>query len=121
MDFPATYLQPERCAAPDIGRTWCQDNAPQACPDGNGWTKNVLAKDSEARIADLQDENHELQEGAADLDRLREHMNALLTQTANALKGNSKELKLHSWQDLPEIAEKLQRELETLKSNCPQL
>jgi hypothetical protein len=37
------YLQPECCADPDVGRLWCEHDAPVDCDDGIPWTRYVLA------------------------------------------------------------------------------
>ena len=42
-DPEVIYLQPECCADPEVGRLWCEDDAPADCEDGKPWTKYVLA------------------------------------------------------------------------------
>jgi hypothetical protein len=49
-DPKVIYLQPECCADPEVGRLWCEDDAPEDCEDGKPWTKYVLA----ARAAPVQ-------------------------------------------------------------------
>lgn len=41
------FLQPECCADPDVGRLWCEDDAPIDCEDGNPWTRYVRADEIE--------------------------------------------------------------------------
>lgn len=53
----------------------------------------------------------ELEEEAADEDRLREKMASILRRTANALKGVPKPLHSHDWSDLPEVAAALREAL----------
>lgn len=35
------YLQPECCADEEIGRLWCEYDAPEDCADGVQWTEYV--------------------------------------------------------------------------------
>ena len=51
-DPEVIYLQPECCADPEVGRLWCEDDAPEDCEDGKPWTKYVLA----ARAAPARDQ-----------------------------------------------------------------
>ncbi len=52
-DYKRIYLQPECCADPDMGRLWCQDDGPEACPEGEEWTPYVLASEFDQKQADL--------------------------------------------------------------------
>lgn len=47
----------------------------------------------------------------ADADALRDKLAAILTRTADALKGPPAELSLHSWHDLPDVAQELRSRL----------
>ena len=58
-------------------------------------------------VAELRNELHES-------DLLRERMDRLLTRTACALKGDPAELSMHSWHDLPEVAERLKSQRDEL-------
>ena len=42
-DHPKIYLQPECCADNEIGRLWCDHDAPEDCEDGAQWTEYVRA------------------------------------------------------------------------------
>lgn len=42
-DYNEIYLEPECCAESDIGRVWCEHNAPTDCEDGVEWTKYIRA------------------------------------------------------------------------------
>lgn len=42
------YLQPKCCETPDVGRLWCEHDAPVACEDGVPWTEYVRADCVEA-------------------------------------------------------------------------
>ena len=42
LDFERIWLQPKCCAGED-GRLWCENNAPEDCPDGEPWTEYVRA------------------------------------------------------------------------------
>ena len=48
------FLQPECCADPAYGRTWCEDDAPVDCEDGVPWTKYVRADVVERLRAELE-------------------------------------------------------------------
>ena len=37
------FLQPECCADPDVGRLWCEHDAPEDCEDGKPWIRYVHA------------------------------------------------------------------------------
>jgi hypothetical protein len=63
---------------------------------------------------DLRTQLAEAKQDLAEEQATRERLAKLLKRTASVLKGEPDELTLHSWHDLPEIAESLQRELEDL-------
>ena len=65
------------------------------CP--TGWVGGAVPVYSE-QLA-----QHEIEELTAQRDQLAD----ILTRTANALKGQPAELSLHSWHDLPEVAQQL--------------
>lgn len=73
--------------------------------------KLIIATDTgtESAVAELRNELHES-------DLLRERMDRLLTRTACALKGDPAELSMHSWHDLPEVAERLKSQRDELLS-----
>lgn len=75
--------------------------------------KLIIATDTgtESAVAELRNELHES-------DLLRERMDRLLTRTACALKGDPAELSMHSWHDLPEVAERLKSQRDELLSAC---
>lgn len=67
---------------------------------------------SEQHVQELEKTIKELREDLEEYDNLNKKMADLLTNTANALHGKPLENGLHSWHDLPELAEKLLKELE---------
>lgn len=79
--------------------------------NGASWTAHMrnalteLAQGYEQRIRELEDE-------ALLDDELRERMSGILTKTVNVLKGEPEKLCLHSWHDLPEVAQERIRQLE---------
>jgi hypothetical protein len=42
-DHKEIFLQPPCCVNEDIGRLWCEHDAPENCEDGTPWTKYVRA------------------------------------------------------------------------------
>lgn len=40
-DHPRIYLQPECCADEEMGRVWCDHDAPDNCENGVKWTEYV--------------------------------------------------------------------------------
>lgn len=60
--------------------------------------------------------NAELEE-AQNTDKLLNRLSDILERTANALKGPPGELKIHSWHDLPEVAEQLKKLLKRYLDN----
>ena len=65
---------------------------------------------SEQHVQELVKTIKELREDLEEYDNLNKKMADLLTNTANALHGKPLENGLHSWHDLPELAEKLRKE-----------
>ena len=70
-----------------------------------------LARKSDA-IQRLWRERDEARAEADECHDVRERMSALLTATANALKGPPPPLTLHDWSDLPGLAEALKKDAE---------
>lgn len=62
----------------------------------------------QARV--LADEVERLREAEDESDRLRARMAGLLTDVANALKGEPGPLESHDWSDLPAVAVRVMRE-----------
>jgi uncharacterized coiled-coil DUF342 family protein len=69
----------------------------------------------------LSEEIEQLRAEIADLDDLRERMVDILTRTANALHGQALKDGLHSWDNLPELAEKLREQRDEAKARIVRL
>ena len=73
--------------------------------DGNAEVAWVCpATPDQHEIAALRLERDELKQELEDMGKTMERMRGLLTDTANAIKGEPEPLKLHSWHDLPKLA-----------------
>jgi hypothetical protein len=85
-------------------------NYTQADADGVMVTVSRQACDEAANEIEL------LQSESRASDDLRERLAAILTATANALKGEPKPLHVHSWHDLAEVAAKVVVERDALQA-----
>lgn len=86
-DHAKIYLQPECCANPDLGRLWCQDDAPETCPDGESWTPYVLASEYDRLQSEVERLRGRLTECHQSIDayvRDNERLQGLLDETDQA-------------------------------------
>lgn len=100
---------PEDTAHRAGGLPMAEQPAQQQCPhdflmvDDEPWHDSVCMQCGAAVPNDEPAQQQELEELTAQRDQLAD----ILTRTANALKGQPAELSLHSWHDLPEVAQQL--------------
>ena len=100
-------------AAPPMGNMATREEREAYCGEHGMAGMRVItasAKHAPDMLAEIDSLRAELAEARAEADEcrdLRERMSAILTATANALKGDPPPLMLHDWSDLPAAAEAL--------------